>query len=415
MVALLLAASFLRPGPAAAHALLLASYPADRSITPVAPGGVHLFFSGPVDPVGQGLLVIGPDGRRIPSGPLHSGGVELWRTIVARAPGTYLVIWQAISLDTHPERGRFTFSVGVASEVPGSPGSGSASPAGLALQSLARWLHLLGYALGFGPFAFRLFVLRPLGLAGDPSLRDRLDRLISVGIVAMVVAEPLALLATTASLGGGGLWDSYLAGDALSSSFGRVLAQRLGAAFALWMLQGAWRAGAARAEWLILALGIALATADGQASHAISGGPLVPGLALNAVHVATMGVWLGGLASLLRVWKAPVLAGRRAAIAAIFGRVALRCLALLALSGAAMAVSHLAGARSLANTAYGKTLLAKLTMVGVAILMAAAARRSLNAGNVHEAGAWAWWVREALALALLVALAAVLLSLPPPR
>jgi copper transport protein len=178
----LLAAWAFTAQPAQAHARAVASYPQDGMVLSVPPESIHLWFSEPVQPVGPGIVVISPSGGRVAVGQLRSDGTELWVSLRAGAPGTYLVIWQVISLDTHPERGRFTFSVGHTSAVPGSPGFGPVSSLGLTLQVIARWLHLAGFTLGFGPIAFRLFILVPLGLRGDGA-RRRLWRLTTAGIL----------------------------------------------------------------------------------------------------------------------------------------------------------------------------------------------------------------------------------------
>lgn len=396
-----------RPPIALAHAGLVASFPSGSAALETPPPGIHLWFSEPVDPAGPGIIVVGPSGRRIALGPLQHDGLELQAAFHATAPGTYLVIWQVTSIDTHPARGRFTFSIGHPSAVPGTVGFGADAFVALALQALARWLHLVGYALGFGPFAFGALALRPLGLERCRAVEGRLSRLVTLGILALVLAEPLALVAQTAGLSGT-LWDGDLAGDALSSGFGRVLAQRLGAALALWMLVGARKAGAHGTDALILGLGLALALIDGQAGHAVSSGPLALGLAANALHLAAMGVWIGGLAALLRVWDLPDLAGQHKDLLRRFGRLALLCVAVLALTGTLMAAIHLRRPSDLDATAYGRALLAKLAAVAAALTLVTAGSHATDARRTH------WWAAEGAALLLVLALAGLLVSLAPP-
>ena len=405
IVALLACAA--RPPAALAHAVLVASFPNDGALLSAPPPGIHLWFSEPVDPAGPGIIVIGPSGRRIALGPLHHDGLEVGADFRAAAPGSYLVIWQVTSVDTHPARGRFTFSIGHPSAVPGVAGFGTDASAALALQALARWLHLVGYALGFGPFAFGALALRPLGLERRRAIEGRLDGLVTLGVLLLVLAEPLALVAQTAGLSGT-LWDGDLAGDALSSGFGRVLAQRLGAALALWMLVGARRAGARGSDALILALGLALALIDGQASHAVSSGPPALGLAANALHLAAMGVWIGGLAALIRVWALPELAERRGDLLRRFGRLAFLCVAALSFTGVLMVAIHLGRPSNLGATAYGRTLLVKLAVVAAALALVAAGSHATDARRPR------WWAAEGAVLLLALALAGLLVSLAPP-
>jgi putative copper export protein len=102
-----------------------------------------------------------------------------------------------------------------------------------------------------------------------------------------------------------------------------------------------------------------------------------------------MAVWLGGVAA--------VVAGVSGA--ARFAPVALGCLATLAVSGAAIALAHLTTPADLVATPYGLVLAAKVA--AVAITVAAAALRTRRF--------------EALSIAAVLALAALLTSLPPPR
>ena len=185
-------------------------------------------------PAGRGISVYAPDGRLVSNGAARAQGSRLSVSLVMPGiEGTYAVVWTVVASDTHPSRGQVTFSVGHASPVK-APGSGGAdvglvSPLGLALQALGRWLHLAGFALGFGAATYALFVARDA----------RPPRLAGAGVVLLLVAEPLALLAQTASFDPSQTFDGDALTGALASSFGRVLGLRLAAAAGLWALLGA--------------------------------------------------------------------------------------------------------------------------------------------------------------------------------
>jgi putative copper export protein len=134
-------------------------------------------------------------------------------------------------------------------------------------------------------------------------------------------------------------------------------------------------------------LAVVVSLVDATAAHAIPALPQPLGLALNAVHVATMGLWLGGLAAF-----AITPAGG-------FRLVALLSSGLLIASGAALALLHFANPLQTMTTAYGAALMVKLALVAVALLLAWRARRR--------------W--ELAALMAVLAAAAALVSLPPPR
>jgi putative copper export protein len=100
-----------------------------------------------------------------------------------------------------------------------------------------------------------------------------------------------------------------------------------------------------------------------------------------------MGIWLGGLAAFA------------VAPAAGFSRVAVWSAGLLVVSGAALALLHLTNASDLITTAYGGALLIKLPLVAAALVLAWRARRRT----------------ELAVLCVVIAAAAVMVSLPPPR
>ena len=374
------AALALLPVVAFAHARLVISNPAPGAVLGTLPATVDLVFSEPVTPAGRGINVYGPDGRLAQSGSARARGYELSVRLTGALEGTYDVVWTVIASDTHPSRGEFTFSVGHPSPVraPGLGGGdvGLVSLVGLVLQSLGRWMHFAGFALGFGSATYALFIAkdpRPLRLAG-------------AGIALLLVAEPLALLAQTASLDPAQTFDGDALTGALASSFGRVLGLRVAAALLLWALLGALRQ-APWLRWAIPGLGVAVALVDATAAHATPSLPLPVGLGLNALHVAAMGMWVGGVAAFA------------VAPSGGFGRVAAWSAGLLVVSGAALALLHFATPLELLTTAYGASLLIKLPLVGIALVLAWRARRR--------------W--ELAALACVVAAASVLISLPQPR
>ncbi len=421
----------------ALHAELLRSDPVAGSVLAVEPDAVRLWFSEPVQAVSSGIVVLDAAGRRVSRGSAQANGTELAVRLTPAGEGTYFVHWQVISDDTHPAQGQYSFSVGHPSRGPeGFAESGGVSPVGLALQVLARWLHFAGYALGFGTLAFGLVVLRPLGIAVRGSAERRLRWLVSGGIALLLGAEAVALVAQVVSLGAGSPFApaaSEIAGDALASGFGRVLSQRLGAALLLWVLVGiaeSLRAGGeeaaaggggapqakdggGRGERIALVaaviVGLALAVVDGEASHAVNVEPLWFGLMVNAVHVAAMGLWIGGLVALLAVWNTKELLGQRVAVVARFSRIAVSAVAALGVTGAVMAWEQVQRPINLVVTAYGKALDAKLLALAGVLLVAFVATRARAEERRSR-----WWALEAAGVGVVLALAGLLASLPPP-
>jgi copper transport protein len=279
---------------------------------------------------------------------------------------------------------------------------------------LARALHLLGYALSIGVFAFRQVVLEPLGLTADTHAERRVWRLTGAGVIALLLAEPFALMAQTVSLSGGATawFDLELVGGVLDSSFGRVLGQRLGAALLLWALIGAARNAHVREVWtaqIVLLLGAAMALVDGEAAHAVGTRPVGFGLGINTLHEAAMGLWVGALLGLLGVWQLPGVSGRHRELTTRTARIAAVSLTVLITTGTVMALQHLTGLRDFTATAYGRTLAVKLGVLVAVLLLALAARRAPLNRRLR------WWAREVAVLFAVITLAGLLVSMAPPR
>ena len=361
-------------GTAAAHPRVTSSSPAAGAHLEQAPAQIVVRLTEPVQPVGDGITVTGPDGATVTRGPVSVAGTALTRALDARARGTYVVEWQVVGDDSHPASGVFVFGVGEARTAT-LPTRGHA---GTALQALGHWLSLLGYAPGFGvPFAALL----------SGGMARRLWRLVTAGIVLMLVAEPVSLLGETAALSPGRAYDAGLARDVLQTSYGHVAGLRLGAALGLWALAGALRQASPRAQWSIPALGAVTALAYADAAHRIAGLPRALSLLVEALHVAAFGAWLGCVVVAVVASRSRELA-RHAVPAAI----------LLVATGVGLALAHLGRPGDVPDTAYGRALAIKVALVAIALALGAAARRRAEL---------------AAALAALAA-AGVLVSLAPP-
>ncbi len=373
----------LYPRTAAAHALLLGSDPSPDAVLAIPPAAITLTFTETVIPVGKAIEVYSPSGRQL-AGSARAAGHTLTAPISSSETGTYVVTWQALAADTHPSRGAFSFVVGQPSSNPYSPllsggEIGTATPPGFALQALARWMHFMGLALTFGTIAYQVATRR------EPRLR----RLVVAGVALLIVAEPVALIAQLASLS----FDGDTAIAVLGSSFGRLLGIRLGVAFLVWALL------ALESPWPVLGLGGVMALIDSATAHAFPGLPGA-GLLVDAIHVVAMGIWVGGLAAFL---FAP---DRR------FRPYATGGLAVAIGTGLVLALAHLGSPGALVTTGYGWVLLVKAALVAAVLALFSLPLFRISLPRLRgRAGVGV----RAGAAALILALAAVLVSLPPPR
>ena len=115
---LALAASAMAIGAAPtarAHAFLEHASPAVGSSVQTAPSVVTLWFTQDLEPAFSEVTVTNEAGQRVDLGNTRippGSPAELEIGLKPLPPGTYLVSWHVVSVDTHPTEGTFTFEVG---------------------------------------------------------------------------------------------------------------------------------------------------------------------------------------------------------------------------------------------------------------------------------------------------------------
>ena len=111
----LCAVSLLLPARAFAHAHLDHASPAVGSTVATAPKDVTIWFTEALEPKFSGIEVRDAGGVAMQSGPATlapDNTAELRVPLKTLPPGTYTVIWHALSVDTHRTQGSFSFNVG---------------------------------------------------------------------------------------------------------------------------------------------------------------------------------------------------------------------------------------------------------------------------------------------------------------
>jgi copper transport protein len=328
---------------------------------------VAIQFTESVTPFGHGIDVFAPSGHRISTASRATGSrltVGLARA-GADAEGTYLVQWSVVAADTHPSRDSFTFSVGRPGPAPAGEVAanevGGVAPAGLGLQTLARWLHFVGLSLSLGVAACVVILAVPGGV--PPTTR----RLVAAGIALLVLAEPVQVAAQAASFGN---LDAASVAQVTASSFGRVTALRLGAALALWATLPLTRSARRWALGLgVAAVATVIAAADAASTHTVSGELALLAFPVTMIHLLSMALWVGAVVVALE--NTP----NRAAYRARLRPLALAGVVLAIATGAVLAVLHVKAWRDLIGSVYGLTLLAKIALLAIVLGTAIAARR----------------------------------------
>ena len=379
------------PHAASAHSTLISSQPLPGQRLSSAPGVVVLNFSEPINTQLSRADVVTPSGQTFSAASLSAEEIEV--PISGNELGVYHVDWTTVSaVDGHVLRGTFVFGVGV------SPtGTGEANSAALQLPDL---LLALARAVEFGALmlAIGLLLLRRLA-----SFRPRLHwvRGPLVGAVAVALVSGVAVVAGESASAVGGLGPAGIADYLVGGEPGYARVLRLGfevAALILALL------GVRGVTILLLAAIAALAAAG----HAAALRPAGPAIAIDAIHLASAGLWAGGILALVAVrapsgWRSPearVLLER-------FTAVALVAFSLTALTGLLQAVEELSSPLDLLHSTYGNVLAFKVLAIGAMLPLSLLAWRRLQPRPRLEA-----------AIVLIVVSASGLLAafpLPPAR
>ncbi|MFG1805316.1 copper resistance CopC/CopD family protein [Streptomyces sp. NPDC049040] len=380
--------------PASAHAALIRTNPADGSVVQTAPQQVVLTFSEGVLLSADSLRVLDPAGTDVATGtPGHATGKDSGSTatVALRAGlgnGTYTVAWKAVSQDSHPVAGAFTFSVGAPSKTTVDLSDQAALGGGAAgtLYGVARYVAYGSFALLVGGCVF-LSVCWPRGALLRP-----LQRLVAGGWAALVAATIALIMLRGPYVNGSGLGDAFdldVIRTQLETRPGAALVSRLlllsAAAVFLAVLFGSYAKREDPEERTDLAWGlgiggsvvaVGIAATWAMAEHASVGIQRKLAMPIDVIHLLSMAVWLGGLITLLTALSAPSTAGtvERAAVRR-FSAIALTAITTLVSTGTYQAWRQLGSWRAFTDTSYGRLLLIKISLVCTLVCVAWFSRR----------------------------------------
>jgi copper transport protein len=337
-------------GAASAHGSLVSTDPADGSVVPSPPSAVTLTFDDAVGLPPDALRVFGPEGERADAGaPDHAGDRTETLRVALREDlrdGTYTVAWQAISADSHPVGGAFTFSVGAPSETSVSAeelqGPRTDGLIGF-LYGTVSGIAYAGFALLAGAASF-VVLCWPAGA----SVR-RVQKLLVAGWVALLGSTAVQMMLRGPYEAGSGVVPGETAPEtaahvAVDQITYVALAVRLlllvvsGVLLVLLVGAQARPSGGegTRSTRLPVWLRVAgLASAAGMAAtwvvadHASEGPQVWLAMPVTVLHVLAMAAWLGGLVTLL----AGLGHGLPPVAAARFSRLAFGSVLVLVLTG----------------------------------------------------------------------------------
>jgi copper transport protein len=405
--------------PASAHAALVASDPGNGTIVPDAPNRVTLTFSESVQLVSGKIQVLAPDGSRADQGspsaegsavtvPLRSGGGR----------GTYVVSFRVISADSHPVGGSISFSVGAASTPPtAATVEDQVDPVVRALIPVGKYLGYAGLVLLVGP-TLVLALLWPHRLS-----RRGPARLVWTGVGLVGFSTLVAIWLQVPYSLGTSLFDVRVGDlrDVLGSTFGAVMLVRLGVLCAAALLLRPLLTGSGGESKTDLALLGVLGVAA-LATWPLTGHPTASPVAgvsvvVDAIHLAAMSVWLGGLVMLVGFLLRRADERELAAILPIWSRWAATAVSALILAGVVQALIEVSSVKGLVDSTYGQLILVKVALAGCVLGVAWWSRRLVRS---KSAEAEPRGLRRAVGVelgitAVILGVTAALVQIAPPR
>ncbi|GAA1549522.1 CopD family protein [Nocardioides humi] len=406
------------PQAAAAHARTVGTTPADGQVLAEAPASLTVTFDEPVSLAPEGNRLLTAAGEEVPADFSVRDHVL---TIEPRQPlgrGTQVVTWRVVSTDSHPVAGSFTFSVGAPSATVLDLPVGTEEREVRLAQAIANGMQYAG-TLGLAGLAGVVVLVAPAGVRRHAGLvlAWRRAALVFAGLAAggAVLLAPLtALWESGRSLGAVLSGDTWTAAVRSASGAGALLVAVGAAAAVLGIRRGrdALAVGGAAAALAALAV----------VGHTRSYGPSWVVLPAELVHLAAAAFWWGGLVALVLALAArPGLrVGVRAELLARFSGAAVVVVAALVVAGGVLywRIGH--SLSGLWDTSYGRAVLLKSALLLPVLALAAWNRlRLVDRAAGRDAARAATMLRrtigaEALVVAAVVAVTAVLVNLTPP-
>ncbi|WP_184953393.1 copper resistance CopC/CopD family protein [Paractinoplanes abujensis] len=372
--------------PASAHAVLVNSDPGNGTIVPDAPNKITLNFSESVNLLSGKIQVLAPDGSRADQGdPTASGGTVTIPLRSGGGRGTYLVSYRVISADSHPVGGSLTYSVGAASAAPTATlDDVTVDPVVRTLIPIGKYLGYAGLVLLIGP-TLVLALLWPHRLS-----RTGPGRLVWTGIGLILFSTLVAIWLQAPYSTGSGLFDVRVGDlrEVLGSTFGAIMLVRLGViCAAALLLRPMLRGSGADSKTDLALLGVLGVAAI--ATWPLTGHPTASPVAgvsvvVDAIHLAAMSVWLGGLVMLVGFLLRKADQRELGAILPIWSRWAATSVAALIVAGVIQALIEVSSLSGLFNTTYGRLILVKVGLVGIVLGFAWYSRRLVQSKAAEE-------------------------------
>ena len=402
--------------PASAHTVLIATMPTAGYTVAGPVEQVSLTFTEAVTATQDAVRISGPTAHLRGLAESQNGGLTLVVPTGRLEDGVYTVSWRVTADDGDVVEGRYRFGVGPNADAtsPRSTSPRDGSSTSVLLTAVLRWVLFVGLVAGLGGLAGAALVgrlrrsARHLGVRELPDSWEMPGR--SLCLVSALAALALAAHASNraffAGLGSLRPW-AIVGGGATAVPVGEALLFTFAAL--LLCVPRRWRAAA-------VAPLLGVAVAEGLRGHLYQQiGP--SGAVVISVHVALAAAWFGALLVVVRtaaIWRAAGRTGAGWQLVHDYSTVALFGYVAVVSTGTVAAVLLVPSWSALLETGYGWSLVVKLVLVALVSIIAFRSRRLLQ--RVEGADQTLPLSRiEPGALTAVLAAAAVLVSLVPPR
>ena len=413
------------PGTSEAHAILLRSDPTKDAVLSAAPYQVRMWFSEALNPAASTAAVVNEANQRVDKRDAFVSPNDATEMDVSLqphlSPGVYVVVWRTGSADDgHILTGSFLFTLarpdGTVPTLSGgtvlgqnalgggnTTGQDSGQLDGLTLFNLIMiTLVELGAVFWVGAQFWPIFVLLPSAedhaelSASNQQVQQRFERRFSLPtLLLLLLANGGVLLGQALTVTGGNIANAFaptlLASLVINGRFGtfwimRVIVIVLALRLSLYQLQlyRSRRSLPRRVNtilpWANLLLGLALFIAMTMSSHAaaVVGSTGVLALVVDWLHLVAAALWVGGMlyiaTSYLPVLRTSAVAERARSLVTVlpyYSPWALAGVVIMAVTGPLNATIELNSWEQLFATAYGRTLVVKVLLVGALLLTSA--------------------------------------------
>ena len=410
---------------ASAHPGLDGSVPAANAVLEVAPPNIELDFNETVDAQLASIELYDENATLIPTGAPASvtDDTVVQASVPTIGDGVYVVVWRVPSADGHVVDGVFSFQVGLQSGIDVGALSDRVSANAAAtstvgrLDTSARLLALIGLivVVGGGALACQS-VGRSIGQSSEDEPQDSPNRtLLWMAWIFLLVG----------SLGSFGLYGAKVVagspsdaikpsvwGKIVGSHTASVLLVRIVLVIALGglLLAFARRAGDV---WrgAALAISTALVLTYSSIGHANVQDPAALWIAIDAVHLTAVALWVGGLLMIAFGTSAWLTDPDTEPIVRRFSASALVAIPVIVATGVAQTMKLAGNLDDVTSTSWGRTLLVKVAVVTVLVAIGGVSQWVLRSDGPSALKRNV--LVEALIGIVVLGLAAALVTLPP--